>query len=384
MKIALCLEFPLGLQGGVSVVVQALATGFRDHYELVLVSPDSPRDLELSGANSLFVEHIPWRPEAVGAASSKALAQRLAQSGVRLAHFHSGTFGWGNRLPGACPISYPRRRGIHVCTTVHLASDWLAGFCGPQKPLWFKLLLLPIATAGKLHTLSCTDHEICVSQHDYRILARRYWPLRRRFVQIYHSRIPAGIPSTGKQDRRKVVLCVGHLARRKGQSVLAEAFCKIAPDFPEWELWFAGPVLEETTAREIEMTATAAKVANRVKLLGERLDARELMREAAIYVQPSLLEPLGLALQEAMFAGCACIGSRVGGIPELISDDSMGLLMPPGDAGILAHQLSRLIRSPEDSERLGRAAARSITERNMTWENMIQQHLTLYAASLRK
>lgn len=384
MKIALCLESPLRLQGGVSVLVQALAEGLRGKYELVLVSPDSEKDLAATKAGALFAEHIFWQPTDVCAASSKALAEKLARAGVKLAHFHGGTFGWGNRFPGACPIPYARRRGIRVCTTAHLVGDWLDGFCGPAKPLWFKLLLLPVAMLGKLSTLACADREICVSQHDCKILARRYWPLRNRFVQIYHSRVRSGTLQPGSLTRRKVVLCVGHLARRKGQHLLAQAFCKIAADFPEWELWLAGPALEENTPREIENSAAAANAAGRVKLLGERLDAVTLMREAAIYVQPSLLEPLGLALQEAMFAGCACIGSRVGGIPELISDDSAGVLVEPGNVDALASQLRRLMNSPETCERLGRAAAHSMIARGMTWENMVQQHLTLYEKILRQ
>ena len=52
----------------------------------------------------------------------------------------------------------------------------------------------------------------------------------------------------------------------------------------------------------------------------------DLMQRAAIYVQPSFWEALGLALQEAMLAGCACIGSRAGGIPELVQHEQNGLL----------------------------------------------------------
>src|SRR2546423_11866581 len=80
IKIALCLEFPLGLQGGVSVLVQALAEGLREKYELVLVSPDSTEEFTAANVHSLFVEHIPWRPENVSAATSKALAEKLVRS----------------------------------------------------------------------------------------------------------------------------------------------------------------------------------------------------------------------------------------------------------------------------------------------------------------
>ena len=65
----------------------------------------------------------------------------------------------------------------------------------------------------------------------------------------------------------------------------------------------------------------------------------DLMSRAAIYVQPSFWEALGLALQEAMFAGCACVGSRAGGIPELIEENKTGLLFEPGNVAQLAAAL---------------------------------------------
>jgi hypothetical protein len=131
-KIALCLEYPLALRGGVSVLVETLLAGLSTHYTLVLVSPDKPSDLTKQPISG----HIPWDPATVSPRTSRALADELAQRGVQLAHFHmGGNFGWGNRFPGHCPIPYARRLGIHACSTVHLVVSPLDGFCGPQKPL---------------------------------------------------------------------------------------------------------------------------------------------------------------------------------------------------------------------------------------------------------
>jgi len=102
------------------------------------------------------------------------------------------------------------------------------------------------------------------------------------------------------------------------------------------------------------------------------------MSRAAIYVQPSFWEALGLALQEAMFAGCACVGSRAGGIPELIEENKTGLLFEPGNVAQLAAALETLIADEARRENLGRAAAASIQERGMTAEQMVENHLRLY------
>ena len=71
---------------------------------------------------------------------------------------------------------------------------------------------------------------------------------------------------------------------------------------------------------------------------------------------PSLSEGLPLALLEAMFAGRAIVASAVGGIPEVITNDREGLLVPPSDPEALAAALRRLLDDPALRIRLGRAA----------------------------
>ena len=99
---------------------------------------------------------------------------------------------------------------------------------------------------------------------------------------------------------------------------------------------------------------------------------------AAIFAMPSLSEGLGLSLQEALFRGCACIGSRVGGIPELIAHDRSGLLVPPGDAAALAVGLRTLMRDAPLRQRLGAQGRELVLEKGMTKQRMVQCHAELY------
>ena len=94
---------------------------------------------------------------------------------------------------------------------------------------------------------------------------------------------------------------------------------------------------------------------------------------------PSLLEGLGLSLQEALFYGCACVGSRVGGIPELIDNGANGLLVSPGNADELAVALDRLISDAALRHRLRARAPSSILEKGMTAEQMVKNYEALYA-----
>ena len=249
---------------------------------------------------------------------------------------------------------------------------------GPQKPFWFKALLLPPAWLGKMRQLRHVCWEIAVSRHDLQKLRRWYFPLRGKFVQIYHSRLGRGPGQPQNSRRGKIILNAGHIAWRKGQVVLAEAFAQIATRHPEWILQLAGHDADGVSVQQIRRLFKERGLEGRIVLMGERTDVLDLMSRAAIYVQPSFWEALGLALQEAMFAGCACIGSRAGGIPELIEENKTGLLFEPGNVAQLAAVLEALIADETRRENLGRAAAASIQERGMTAEQMVENHLRLY------
>jgi glycosyltransferase involved in cell wall biosynthesis len=379
MKIALCLECPIAEHGGMSVLVKTLLEEFVPcGHQIILVSNDPAGSLDSSETGRLVQKHISWDAQPT-VAKARQLAERLAETNVALAHFHFGNYGWGNRFLGRCPIPYLNRQGIPCVTTTHMAVGILDGYCGPQKPLWFKLGLLPLAWLGKMHQLFHVRAEIAVSRQNLRKLRRWYLPLRRRFRLIYHSRLRdrSILPAAAPRDR--VILNVGHVAWRKGQGVLAEAFAQIAPRHPGWTLQLVGQDTGDGTAEYIRQIASQHQLENRLLLLGEQTDVQSLMQRAAIYVQPAFWEGLPMALQEAMFNGCPAIGTMTGGIPELIDDGRTGLLVSTGDAARLAGALEKLLRDTQKREDMGKAAAAAIRQRGMTLENTVKNHLDMYA-----
>jgi glycosyltransferase involved in cell wall biosynthesis len=383
-KIALCLEYPLSLRGGVSVLVETLLGGLQQQYDLVLVSPDTAEQLDRHPARRWITQHIAWNPATVSPRTSRQLAEALGKSGAKLAHFHlGGVFGWGNRFQGYCPITYLRAKRVAACSTVHLVVHPLDGFCGPQKPLWFKLALFPIAWTAKLKVLRKLEHEIAVSQHDFLKLRKWYWPQGKKFRQIYHSRLHAGTRPEVDTVREPLILNAGHIAMRKGQLDLAEAFARVAPRHPEWKLCLAGDFTETAVVERIRAIAESRGLKERIELMGPRNDAMKLMQRAEIYVQPSHFEALGLALQEALFCGAAGIGTKVGGIPELIEHEKTGLLVEPKNPAMLAQALETLITKPELRQKFGQAGAKSIIQKGMTEEQMVSNHIELYESILR-
>ena len=383
-KIALCLEYPVGQFGGTEILVRQLIRGLADRCEITLVSPDDEAGFKNSPVAGQVAHHIVWKPAEVSRTNSVQLAKALSDAGVRLAHFHfGGVFGWGNRFPNQCPILFFHRYGIAACSTVHLVVHPLDGYCGPKKPLWFKLALFPVAWTAKLQVLRRLACEIAVSQHDYKKLQNWYWPQRGKFRQMYHSRLRLDATRSTTTPREPIILNIGHIAVRKGQSDLVEAFVQLAPRYPEWKLLLAGELTEMPAAESIRALAAKHGLSDRIQLLGARKDAFELAQRAAIYVQPSHFEALGLALQEAMFYGCPAVGTRVGGIPELIGHQKTGLLVEPRNPALLAQAIESLITNPALREQYGRAAAASIVQKGMTEDQMFANHLRLYESILR-
>jgi glycosyltransferase involved in cell wall biosynthesis len=88
----------------------------------------------------------------------------------------------------------------------------------------------------------------------------------------------------------------------------------------------------------------------------------DLGRSSA-FVLPSYAEGLPMSLLEAMAAGCAVVATRVGGIPDLVTDGVDGLLVPPGDPDALAAALLRVLHDRAFAERLGNAARETIANR---------------------
>lgn len=379
MKIALCLEYPINQFGGTEVLVTELITGLAVRHEIVLVSNESAESAKKSSVGNLIREHISWNPEIISPEFSLQLAENLARKKVDLVHFHlGGSFGWNVRDFRKSPITHTVRRGLPCLSTNHGAFSIFDGYCGPQRSLFVKAALFFPAWFSKQFVVSRLRCEVTVSQHDYHAVRRWYPLVRRKFRQIYHSRIHEKSVGPVNARRRKTILCVGTVGARKGQWVLAEAFAALAPSYPEWDLVLIGRMGSDLLSQRVR--EVAAKTSQQIKLLGEchDRDVERWLAEAAIFAMPSFQEGLGLSLQEALYYGCACVGSRVGGIPDLIDDGDNGLLVEVGNVGQLKNALQKLMSDDGLRTRLSARARPSVLEKEMTAEKMVAKYEALY------
>ncbi len=112
----------------------------------------------------------------------------------------------------------------------------------------------------------------------------------------------------------------------------------------------------------------------------ESCDVPDLQSAAQVFVMPSLWEGLPLAMLEAMVAGRAIIASNVSGIPEAVTTEVEGLLVPPADEEALAHALARVLGDDTLCASLGRAAAER-GRREFSVGAMADRYEALYRAS---
>lgn len=380
----MAVEYPLAQKGGTEALVRALLVGLNPHFEVVLVSGDeSPTDLPPE-FSSLIAGHLHWNVHPKTASPARQLAQELCRQKIQLAHFHFGeTYAWGSNRFWRCPVYYVAKAGVPCASTNHLATEWLNCGVRPTRPVWQKQLYQLFAIFSRSQIYRGLKFEICVSRHDQRRMVAQFPFFKNKTMHLYHSLLDASEKPPPLDNREATILNVGHLAERKGSFVLAEAFSKIANRHPGWRLQFAGSGENGTEGKKITRLAQQERLDGRIQLLGPRNDATDLMRRAAIYVQPSFKEALGLSLQEALFYGCPAVGTRAGGIPELIEDGKNGLLVETGNVDELAAALERMISDEAFRLRCATAARSSILDKGMTAANMIARHLELYAMAAR-
>ena len=146
-------------------------------------------------------------------------------------------------------------------------------------------------------------------------------------------------------ERKKQILFAGTIIPRKGYDVLLEGFSKIAIDYPDWKVVFAGN-------GEIERAKKIAEklgILSQVEFLGWISGIRKetIFQESSIYCLASDGEGFPMGVLDAWAYGIPCVVTPVGGIPDIIEDGINGLIFPVGDSDRLAVQLNKLMNDKE-------------------------------------
>ncbi len=189
-----------------------------------------------------------------------------------------------------------------------------------------------------------------------------YWlaPLKSiapqaRIVRIYNPLSDASLLELPHvKDAAPRLLFLGRIAADKGVGELIAAFAAAHSVLPELRLAFGGDG-ELAAAR-----AQAAKLGIEpfVEFHGwvGHEQRKTLLQTSSAFVLPSYMEGLPMALLEAMAAGLPAIASRVGGVPDLVSEGVEGLLIEPKDQEGLRAAIGALFADEERRQSMGIAA----------------------------
>lgn len=172
------------------------------------------------------------------------------------------------------------------------------------------------------------------------------------------------------------VLCVCRHVRKKGVDTLIEAFARVVRKAPHLSLVLAGdgPLLDEHSA-----LAQRLGIGRSVVFLGPVAHAQvsAIVARCVVFVLPSRAEPFGVALLEAAYHSRPIVCTRVGGVPEIVTDGYDGLMVEPDDPAAMAERILTLIHSSELGARLG-AHARETLFARFQWRDRIKDYLEIF------
>jgi glycosyltransferase involved in cell wall biosynthesis len=227
--------------------------------------------------------------------------------------------------------------------------------------------------------LKKADHVIALS----RSLADEIITLGIPFNKI--SIVPNGVdiekffPST--EVRKPVILFVGSLIERKGIRFLIEAMPNILLRFPEYQLIIIG---EGPDYHKLNHLSQELNINKNIKFVGQKPqnEISEWMRRAKVFVLPSTEEGLGVVLLEAIASGTPCVGTRIGGIRDVIPPE-VGILVPPKDPLSIGKAITSLIEEGNLWENMS-LSARERAENIYNWDKIAFQLILLYEKIISK
>ncbi len=172
------------------------------------------------------------------------------------------------------------------------------------------------------------------------------------------------------------VLCLGRLSKEKGFDLALSAFALVVKQHPRAHLIIAGNGPERAA---LATQAVDAGLSELVEFIGwvapENVPA--LINTATVSMIPSRTESLPVVALQAAQMARPVIGTRVGGLPEIVADQQTGILVDKEDPQSLADATAFLFDHPEIASRMGQAA-RDRAQRDFDWKRHLNAYDRLY------
>lgn len=219
-------------------------------------------------------------------------------------------------------------------------------------------------------TLLKADHILVVAPY-LKELFSDIVPTARITVLSNSIQLPDEI---NKDYHNQRLVFLGRICKEKGIHELLDAVSSLKKEFPKLELTLGGIWIDE------DLHQYANQLGSWIHQPGwiGGTEKQQLLEDCNIFVLPSYFEGLPVSLLEGMAHGCACIATNVGGIPQVLTGDQHGLLIPAQDTASLKSAIRTYLEQPSLQQKHGLAARTRIAE-EFNLRNTIQLLLRIYS-----
>ena len=184
----------------------------------------------------------------------------------------------------------------------------------------------------------------------------------------------------GWTDDHLVVGIVAQFRPAKKHDFLIQALTRLQDRFPSIRLLMIG---EGEREKELKRLAQELGVNEKVIFAGYRSDARRLLAGMDVFALPSLVEGEPVSLMEAMDAGLPVVAAAAGGIPEIVSNNTGGILIEPNNLDALCDALARILSDSQQRKQMG-AAGRERIHQLFSAQRMTEEFQNCYERCLGK
>ncbi len=175
-------------------------------------------------------------------------------------------------------------------------------------------------------------------------------------------------PELAVANGRPIIGTVGRIVKEKGYEVLLHATHRLKREGLPFYLVWVGDGPERSS---LEGLAQKLGLADQLLVTGVRDDVSRWVRGFDIFALPTLWEGMGRVFLEAQAAGVPVVGTKVGGVPDVVTEGQTGFLVPPGDVNAFAEALKCLLTDPNLRQRMG-AAGRQFVDERFSVERMVK------------
>jgi glycosyltransferase involved in cell wall biosynthesis len=209
-------------------------------------------------------------------------------------------------------------------------------------------------------TLHRSDTILCLSKGIREELVNKF-EIDPQKIMLYNYRISEtfnpNVPKILKpilNPNGPVVLTLCRVSREKGLEYLIEASERIIKEVPNVRILIKGSSRDERYKEKLTRLMHKYNLDNNVSFLefSPNSEVPKFLSASDVFVLPSLSEGLPLAMLEAMATGVPVVASKVGGIPDILTDGYNGLMVEPRNPGALAEAILRLLRDDALRKRL--------------------------------